>query len=44
MAEGATEYWAIRESLNGVDYREAKRRLGLLREELGHASAVSLAD
>ncbi|MBA3402048.1 MAG: hypothetical protein H0U05_08680 [Actinobacteria bacterium] len=34
MAEGATEYGAIRES-NGVDYREAKRRLELLREELG---------
>ncbi len=34
IAEGATEYQALRESLNGVAYGEAKRRLELLREEL----------
>lgn len=42
MAEGATETQAIQESKNGLDYREARRRLKCLRTELverGHVPA-----
>lgn len=35
VAEGATEYQALHESKNGISYGEAKRRLKVLRVELG---------